>query len=170
MPELSIRHFVAVDDGGLRKYVGAGLGVRNCSFHAGSLGIFFAAGESETAFGYVLAGNNHFHPGESNAGRRFHSCPPVLAAFLHGGFAYFWIQLLPRQISRLFLRRFTTGFFPYHGGIASTAGTGQFSCGFKNFQFNIRKRKSAYGMATAACELDRSRRFGGRELDAPWIG
>ena len=61
MPELSIRHFVAVDDAGQRKYVVAGLGVRDRGFHARSFGIFFTAGESETAFGYVFARDDDFH-------------------------------------------------------------------------------------------------------------
>ena len=61
MPELAIRHFVAVDDAGQGKYVCAELGVRDCGFDARPFWILLSACVSETAFGYVLAIDDDFH-------------------------------------------------------------------------------------------------------------
>ena len=78
--------------------------------------------------------------------------------------------LCPASCPVFSLIAFTAGFSPRLGRIAVFAGTCQFSRGFENFQFNIRKGKCAHGMATAALELDHSRRFSSGELYVPWIG
>lgn len=61
VPELAIRHFVAVDDAGHAKYVVAGFGVRDRGFDARPFGILFMACESKTLFGNVLASDDDFH-------------------------------------------------------------------------------------------------------------
>jgi hypothetical protein len=61
MPELAIRHFQAIDYASRTKNVGAGLGVGDRNFDAGSLGILFGAGESEPPFGNIFTNDDDIH-------------------------------------------------------------------------------------------------------------
>ena len=113
-----------------------------------------------------------FHARKTNACGHLHRRPPVLAVALPSGTRSIEdCGFASRRIAGLFFV-LTSRVVSLHipDELQFLQDRDQFSRGFENFQFDIRKGKCAYGMATAALQVDNSRRFRGRELYVPWIG